>query len=252
MDWIVAHCDGGSRGNPGPAGFGAVLEDERGNVVSKLSQYLGIKTNNYAEYSGLIAVLLFALENGFKRLRVVSDSQVMVMQMKGAYKVNSQSLKPLNAQAQTLAAKLEKFEIAHTLREGNKEADRLANAAMDRGGPAEGESSVVQHSDLPTLTPAQVDDIESRVRLHSAEQSDMPASEEYDLGPEDLEPQPESDDFPDELLVPAEPGSSGKDWKVVEITKYSIVDSHGITLATADTKAAADCIIDALREKRVS
>ena len=90
---ITAHCDGGSRGNPGPAGFGAILEDKQNKVVARLSQYLGVQTNNFAEYSALIGVLSYAIERGYKTLSVVSDSQVMVRQIQGAYKVNSSSLK---------------------------------------------------------------------------------------------------------------------------------------------------------------
>jgi ribonuclease HI len=131
--WFVAHCDGGARGNPGPAGFGAVIEDPEGNIVARLSEYLGKQTNNYAEYSGLLAVLDWALRNGARRLCVVSDSELMVRQMKGQYKVKAPGLKPLWEEAQQRAAKLEDFEMRHTLRGGNKEADRLANAAMDQG-----------------------------------------------------------------------------------------------------------------------
>ncbi len=130
---LTAHCDGGSRGNPGPAGYGAVIADAHGVVVGRLSQFLGIQTNNFAEYSGLLAVLKWALENGHKRLRVVSDSELMVKQMKGQYKVASPALRPLWEEARSLSRQLERFEIAHTLRGGNKEADRLANEAMDRG-----------------------------------------------------------------------------------------------------------------------
>jgi ribonuclease HI len=137
--WVTAHCDGGSRGNPGPAGFGAVVEDERGQVVARLSEFLGVRTNNYAEYAGLLAVLKWALEHGKTRMRVVSDSELMVKQMKGQYKVASPGLRPLWEEAKALARKLEKFEMSHTLRGGNKEADKLANAAMDRGmGKAKG------------------------------------------------------------------------------------------------------------------
>lgn len=140
---ITAHCDGGSRGNPGPAGYGAVLEDSRGQVVARLSEFLGIQTNNYAEYSGLLAVLRWALEHGRKRLRVISDSELMVKQMKGQYKVSSPSLRPLWEEAQKLSRQFEKFEMGHTLRGGNKEADRLANEAMDRGmGKGSSASSV--------------------------------------------------------------------------------------------------------------
>jgi ribonuclease HI len=130
---FVAHCDGGSRGNPGPAGFGAVVEDPQGRVVARLSEYLGKQTNNYAEYSGLLAVLKWANENGARRLRVISDSELMVNQMKGRYKVGSPGLRPLWEEAKRLAARLERFEMSHTLRGGNQEADRLANEAMDRG-----------------------------------------------------------------------------------------------------------------------
>lgn len=133
MGWFTAHCDGGSRGNPGPAGFGAVIEDPQGRLVARLGEYLGKQTNNYAEYSGLLAVLKWAGENGVRRLRVVSDSELMVRQMKGQYKVGSPSLRPLWEEARRLSRNLESFEMTHTLRAGNAEADRLANEAMDRG-----------------------------------------------------------------------------------------------------------------------
>jgi ribonuclease HI len=131
--WFTAHCDGGSRGNPGPSGYGAVVENAKGEVVARLSQFLGIQTNNYAEYSGLLAVLQWAIENGTRQLRVISDSELMVKQMKGQYKVKSPGLVPLNQEAKRMVARLDHFEMRHTLRGGNKEADRLANEAMDRG-----------------------------------------------------------------------------------------------------------------------
>ena len=131
--WVTAHCDGGSRGNPGPSGYGAVIEDESGRVLARLSEFLGVQTNNFAEYSGLLAVLRWALAQGHARLRVVSDSELMVKQMQGKYKVASPVLRPLFEEARGLARRLEKFEMSHTLRGGNKEADRLANEAMDRG-----------------------------------------------------------------------------------------------------------------------
>src|SRR5580704_889242 len=108
--WFTAHCDGGSRGNPGPSGYGAVVEDPEGRVVARLSDYLGRQTNNYAEYSGLLAVLAWALENGARRLRVVSDSELMVNQMKGRYKVGSPGLRPLWEEAKRRAARLDRFE----------------------------------------------------------------------------------------------------------------------------------------------
>jgi probable phosphoglycerate mutase len=130
---FTAHCDGGSRGNPGPSGYGAVIEDAKGLVIAELSEYLGIQTNNFAEYSGLLAVLRWAVENKAKRLRVVSDSELMVRQMKGLYKVKSPILRPLWEEARRLSRSIASFEIRHTLRGGNKQADRLANEAMDKG-----------------------------------------------------------------------------------------------------------------------
>ncbi len=130
---LIAHCDGGSRGNPGPAGYGAVIEDQQGRILARLSEYLGKRTNNYAEYSALLGVLAWCLENKQPRVRVVADSELMVKQMQGKYKVNSPDLRPLWEEARRRANQLEKFEIQHTLRGGNKEADQLANDAMDRG-----------------------------------------------------------------------------------------------------------------------
>jgi ribonuclease HI len=131
--WLVAHCDGGARGNPGPAGYGAVVQTESGEVLAELSEFLGIRTNNYAEYSGLLGVLAWTLEHGYRRLRVVSDSELMVKQIQGRYKVNSPDLKPMWTEARSRIAQLDEFQITHALRHKNKEADRLANAAMDRG-----------------------------------------------------------------------------------------------------------------------
>ena len=131
--WYTAHCDGGSRGNPGPAGYGAVIEDPSGKIVARLSEFLGRQTNNFAEYKGLVAVLEWAQRNQVLQIRVVSDSELMVKQMKGQYKVASPGLRPLWEEARRLARQMDKFEISHTLRGGNKEADRLANEAMDKG-----------------------------------------------------------------------------------------------------------------------
>jgi probable phosphoglycerate mutase len=133
QSWLIAHCDGGARGNPGPAGYGAVLQTESGELLAELSEFLGIRTNNYAEYSGLLGVLAWALDHGHRRLRVVSDSELMVKQIQGRYKVNSPDLKPLWTEAHSRIAQLDEFQITHALRHKNKDADRLANAAMDRG-----------------------------------------------------------------------------------------------------------------------
>jgi len=132
-EWLTAHCDGGSRGNPGPSAYGAVIEDAHGREVARLSEFLGRQTNNFAEYAGLLAVLNWTLQHGHRRLRVVSDSELMVKQMKGLYKVASPALRPMWEDAKRLSRQLDAFEIRHTLRAGNQLADKLANDAMDRG-----------------------------------------------------------------------------------------------------------------------
>ncbi len=130
---LVAHIDGGARGNPGPAGYGVVIEDQAGQRVAGLSQYLGHRTNNYAEYSGLLAALEYAVAHGPKALKVISDSELMVRQIKGVYKVRNAALLELYQKAQQYIRQLDWFEIGHVLRESNRDADRLANEAMDRG-----------------------------------------------------------------------------------------------------------------------
>jgi ribonuclease HI len=139
--WITAHCDGGSRGNPGPAGFGVYIEGPDGQKLAELSEFLGRTTNNVAEYSALLAALDFALRNGHPRLRVVADSELMVKQIQGRYKVNSPDLRPLYDEAKRRVARLDGFRIEHVLRGKNQRADRLANLAMDRGTGRSGGTS---------------------------------------------------------------------------------------------------------------
>jgi len=129
----MVSIDGGARGNPGPAGYGAVFKDAAGKKIAELSRYLGIQTNNYAEYSGLIAALDFAVSHDYKALKVFSDSELMVRQITGVYKVRSPELRGLYDKARTLIRKLESFRIEHVRREFNREADQLANRAMDEG-----------------------------------------------------------------------------------------------------------------------
>ena len=129
----TAHVDGGARGNPGPAGYGVVIQDPSGKKTAELSQYLGHRTNNYAEYNGLLAALRYAIAHRIQSLRIVSDSELMVRQMKGIYKVRHPDLRKLYDQAEQLTSQIEHVEIRHALREHNKAADRLANEAMDRG-----------------------------------------------------------------------------------------------------------------------
>jgi ribonuclease HI len=131
--YLIAHSDGGARGNPGPAGYGVVIQDQSGRKVAHLSEYLGHQTNNFAEYQGLIAALEYALEHGPKALKLISDSELLVRQIKGIYKVKNATLKDLHGRAKELISQLEWFSIGHALREHNREADRLANEAMDKG-----------------------------------------------------------------------------------------------------------------------
>jgi ribonuclease HI len=131
--YLVAHSDGGARGNPGPSGYGVVIKDESGRKVAALSEYLGHQTNNFAEYQGLIAALEYALKHGPKALKLISDSELLVRQIKGIYKVKNATLQDLHARAKELIKQLDWFSIGHALRENNQEADRLANEAMDRG-----------------------------------------------------------------------------------------------------------------------
>lgn len=130
---LVAHIDGGARGNPGPAGYGVFVQDQDGKKVAALSEYLGRQTNNFAEYQGLIAALEYTVQHGPKALKVISDSELMVRQIKGIYKVKNPTLKDLHARATQLIRELEWFSMNHALREHNREADRLANEAMDKG-----------------------------------------------------------------------------------------------------------------------
>ena len=131
--YLIAHTDGGARGNPGPAGYGVIIEDSQGNKIASLSQYLGRQTNNFAEYQALIAALEYACGHKTKALRVISDSELMVRQIDGTYRVKEPTLRDLHRRAKALIAQLDWFEIMHVLRRVNREADELANAAMDKG-----------------------------------------------------------------------------------------------------------------------
>ena len=132
-DRIVAHIDGGARGNPGPAGYGVAISDAAGRRIAELSDYLGVQTNNFAEYSALLAALEYAVQHGHRALEVVSDSELLVRQMRGIYKVRNETLQQMAHEARELIGKLDSFEIRHVRREQNREADGLANQAMDNG-----------------------------------------------------------------------------------------------------------------------
>lgn len=126
-----ANIDGGSRGNPGPAAYGVVIRDPRGQVVARLKKYIGRSTNNVAEYYGLIAALDYAESHQVRALDVESDSELLVKQMRGQYKVKSEELKPLFERAKKMSQTLESFRIEHVYREQNREADALVNQALD-------------------------------------------------------------------------------------------------------------------------
>lgn len=130
-DAHVAHVDGAARGNPGPASYAVIIHDAAGREVYRLGKSIGRHTNNVAEYHGLIAALDYAATHGLRRLRVRSDSELLVRQMQGLYKVKSADLKPLHERAQKLARGLEYFAIEHIHRELNADADTLANQALD-------------------------------------------------------------------------------------------------------------------------
>ncbi|MEW6776510.1 MAG: ribonuclease HI family protein [Bdellovibrionota bacterium] len=128
---LVIHCDGASRGNPGEAGAGAILRTPEGGVVGHVSKYLGRKTNNEAEYTALILALEAAGGAGARQVLVRCDSELMVRQMNGQYKVKHPGLKPLFEKAKALAGGFSRFTIEHVRREYNGDADTLANRAID-------------------------------------------------------------------------------------------------------------------------
>jgi ribonuclease HI len=127
----VAYIDGGARGNPGPAGYGVRIEDESGGLVEEFSGAIGVATNNVAEYQGLLAALEYAADRGIRDLIIRSDSELLVKQMRGEYRVKHPGLKPLHAEARRLAARIDRVTFEHVRRAKNADADRLANLAMD-------------------------------------------------------------------------------------------------------------------------
>lgn len=128
---IKANIDGGARGNPGPAAYGVVVRNPKDEIIDELAEYLGLQTNNFAEYSGLLAALEYAVRKKYPSLKVLSDSELLVKQMKGQYRVKSPGLLELYDRARALVSKLERFSIDHVLREYNREADRLVNKVLD-------------------------------------------------------------------------------------------------------------------------
>ena len=186
-----ANIDGGSRGNPGPAAYGVVIRDAKGDIVAKLKKYIGRMTNNVAEYYGLIAALDYMQSQGIKALRIESDSELLVKQMRGQYKVRSPELQPLFERARKMSQALESFRIDHVYREQNREADALANEAMDE---VEGGSAKSAKAAAAAATPAaksetrapvgEVRKIRARFRsgvLYLLEDVDLPDGVEVDV-----------------------------------------------------------------------
>ena len=134
MATYTLRTDGGSRGNPGPAGAGFVLEDVAGAIVRSGGRYLGVRTNNEAEYEALIWGLATALDHGVSSLRVCADSELVVKQINGEYRVKKEDLKPLFARAKALLGRFDSVLVTHVRREMNVAADEMANAAMDSRG----------------------------------------------------------------------------------------------------------------------
>jgi ribonuclease HI len=129
----VANIDGASRGNPGPAAYAVVIRDPEGKLVLELAKKFGRDTNNVAEYYALLAALDYATTHAISALRIRSDSELLVRQMQGRYKVKSADLKPLHERASILSRQLKYFAIEHVRREQNRDADALANVALDSG-----------------------------------------------------------------------------------------------------------------------
>lgn len=134
---VVANIDGGSRGNPGPAGYGVHIRRDDGTIV-ELKQSIALATNNVAEYRGLLAALRWAAEHGIRTLHVRSDSELLVRQMKGEYRVKNPGLQPLYEEARVLVRQIGRVTFEHVRRELNKDADRLANEAMDEAAALNG------------------------------------------------------------------------------------------------------------------
>jgi ribonuclease HI len=128
---IIAYIDGGARGNPGPAGYGVRVENEAGDLIDELHGGLGIATNNVAEYNGLLAALRWAVDRGERDLLIRADSELLVKQMRGEYKVKHPGLQPLYVRARLLVMELGVVRFEHVRRDKNKEADRLSNLGMD-------------------------------------------------------------------------------------------------------------------------
>ena len=147
VETVVIRTDGAARGNPGPAGIGVLIADEAGEVLEESSDYIGVATNNVAEYAGLIDALKKAARYGADTAEIYLDSELLVKQLQGVYKVKNAALRSLHGSVQELLAGYRRVRIEHVPRERNVEADKLANEAIDRFEA--GEIAVKKVSGLP-------------------------------------------------------------------------------------------------------
>ena len=188
-DVFTADVDGASRGNPGPASYAVIIRRPDSSVVYQLAKYLGRATNNVAEYFALITALDYCASANIHRLRVRSDSELLVRQMQGSYKVKSASLKPLHERAVRQSKQLAYFAIEHVPHEVNAEADALANSALDRTGDARSSARVLSASPRASSGSAGAASGASRtIRarykdgvLHPAEPLDLPDGAEVEI-----------------------------------------------------------------------
>lgn len=158
---IIAYIDGGARGNPGPAGYGVRVENSNGIVVEELQDFIGIATNNVAEYRGLLAALSYLDKHEYKNVVIRSDSELLIKQMIGQFKVRHPRLKPLHEEAQELVARLKQVRFEQIPRNKNFEADKLANAAMNTA------EKIKTHKDTnPLIEPA--DNISKKMKHRSS------------------------------------------------------------------------------------
>jgi ribonuclease HI len=187
---FTANIDGAARGNPGPASYGVVIHNPDGSVAAELKKYIGRSTNNLAEYYALIAALDYAAAHGIRALRIESDSELLVLQMRGRYKVRSADLRPLFERAKKLAQGLAYFAIERVPRERNCDADALANQALDSyrdsgdsgkyysaKWPNEADFTREQHCELPKRVRARY----TRGKLHPLVPLNLPDGAEVDL-----------------------------------------------------------------------
>jgi ribonuclease HI len=178
-----ANIDGAARGNPGPASYGVIIRDGQGELVAKLKKYIGRMTNNVAEYYGLIAALDYAESHGIRALRVESDSELLVKQMQGQYKVKSEDLRPLFERAKKMSQGFDSFRIDHVYREQNREADALANEALDETSGVPSAAGAPAKAATPDAKPSPRW-IQARFRsgiLYPLEDIDLPDGTEVEI-----------------------------------------------------------------------